>query len=50
MRSTPENMEFLMIINNGIAMYIKQNYVMLILFTRNGQLLKIEDISSFSGI
>lgn len=45
-----KNMEFLMIINNGIAMYIKQNCVILILFARNGQLLKIEDISSFSGV
>lgn len=45
-----KNMEFLMIINNIIAMYIKQNCVMLILFARNGQLLKIEDISSFSGV
>lgn len=44
------NMEFLMIINNVIAMYIKQNCVMLILFARNGQMLKIEDISSFSGV
>lgn len=50
MRATPENMEFLMIINNGIAMYIKQNCAILILFARNGQLLKIEDISSFSGV
>lgn len=44
------NMEFLMIINNVIAMYIKQNCVMLILFARNGLMLKIEDISSFSGV
>lgn len=44
------NMEFLMIINNVIAMCIKQNCVMLILFARNGQMLKIEDISSFSGV
>ncbi len=39
-----------MIINNEIAMYIKQNYGILILFARNGQMLKIEDISSFSGV
>lgn len=45
-----KNIEFLMIINNGIAMYIKQNCVILILFARNAQLLKIEDISSFSGV
>ena len=45
-----KNMEFLMIINNWIAMYIKQNCVILILFARNGQMLKIEDISSFSGV
>ena len=44
------NIEFLMIINNGIAMYIKQKCVILILFARNEHLLKIEDISSFSGI
>ena len=45
-----KDMEFLMIINNGIAIYIKQNCVILILFARNGQLLKVEDISSFSGV
>lgn len=50
MRAHQKNMEFLMIINSGIAMYIKQNWVILILFARNGQLLKIEDISSFSGV
>ena len=44
------NLEFLMIINNGIAMYIKQNCVILILFVRNRWMLKIEDISSFSGV
>lgn len=44
------NMELLMIINNVIAMYITQNCVILILFARNGQMLKIEDISSFSGV
>lgn len=43
-------MEFLMMINNEIAMYIKQNCVMLILFARNRRMLKIEDISSFSGV
>lgn len=45
-----KNMEFLMIINNGIAMCIKQNYIMLILFARNRWKLKIEDVSSFSGV
>ena len=39
-----------MIINNEIAMYIKQNDVRLILFARNRYMLKIEDISSFSGV
>lgn len=39
-----------MMINDGIVMYIKQNKVMLILFARNEQMLKIEDISSFSGV
>lgn len=45
-----KNMEFLMIINNGIAMYIMQNCVILILFARNRRMLKIEDISLFSGV
>ena len=45
-----KNKEFLMMINNGIVMYIKQNKVILILFARNEKMLKIEDISSFSGV
>ena len=45
-----KNMEFVMMISNGIAMYIKQNYISLILFARNRWMLKIEDISSFSGV
>ena len=45
-----KNMEFIMMVNDEIAMYIKQNYGMLILFVRNEQMLKIEDISSFSGV
>ena len=39
-----------MMINDGIVMYIKQNKVMLILFARKERMLKIEDISSFSGV
>lgn len=39
-----------MMVNDEIAMYIKQNYGILILFVRNEQMLKIEDISSFSGV
>ena len=39
-----------MMVNNEIAMYIKQNYGILILFARNKGMLKIEDISSFSGV
>ena len=45
-----KNMEFIMMVNNEIAMYIKQNYGILILFARNKRMLKIEDISSFSGV